>query len=123
MATRSGEPSILIVAVHIIIVLAVSRYEPAARYGHTTLLVDGNLYLWVGWMDCIPEVHDSPEKRRFLSSVDVFQSDCGDWVRQETSGAPPLGVGGYSCAAVGDSLYYFGGWCDMMAAIIIVFTS
>ena len=62
-------------------------------------------------MDGIPEVHDSPEKREFLSSVDVFQSDCGDWIRQETSGIPPLGVNGYCCAAVGDSLYYFGGYC------------
>ena len=62
-------------------------------------------------MDGIPEVHYSPEKRKFLSSVDVFQSDCGDWIRRETSGTPPLGVRGYCCAAVGDSLYYFGGYC------------
>ena len=62
-------------------------------------------------MDGIPKVHDSPEKREFLSSVDVFQSDCGDWIRRETSGTPPLGVKGYCCAAVGDSLYYFGGYC------------
>ena len=62
-------------------------------------------------IDGIPEVHDSPTKREFLSSVDVFQSDCGDWIRRETSGTPPLGVEGYRCAAVGDSLYYFGGDC------------
>ena len=62
-------------------------------------------------MDGIPEVHDSPEKRGFLSSVDVFQSVCGDWIRRETSGTPPLGVSGYCCAAVGDLLYYFGGYC------------
>ena len=62
-------------------------------------------------MNGIPEVHDSPEKREFLSSVDVFQSNCGDWIRRETSGIPPLGLDGYCCAAVGDSLYYFGGYC------------
>ena len=62
-------------------------------------------------MDGIPRVHDSPEKKEFLSSVDVFQSDCGDWIRRETSGTPPLGVDKYCCAAVGDSLYYFGGYC------------
>ena len=88
-----------------------SRYEPAARIGHTSLLVGGNLYLWGGEINGVPPVHDSPEKREFLSSVDVFQSDCGDWIRRETSGTPPLGVGGYCCAAVGDSLYYFGGYC------------
>ena len=59
----------------------------------------------------VPKVHDSPVKREFLSSVDVFQSDCGDWIRRETSGIPPLGVVGYCCAAVGGSLYYFGGFC------------
>ena len=59
-----------------------------------------------------PQVHDSPEKVQFLSSVDVFQVDCGrDWIRQATSGTPPLGVSGYCCTAVGDSLYYYGGYC------------
>ena len=67
--------------------------------------------MWGGSIDGIPKVHDSPKKREFLSSVDVFQSDCGDWIRRETSGTPPLGVNGYCCAAVGDSLYYFGGYC------------
>ena len=62
-------------------------------------------------MDGMPRVHDSPEKIRLLSSVDVFQVDCGDWTRQATSGTPPLGVGGYCCTAVGDSLYYYGGYC------------
>ena len=62
-------------------------------------------------MDGIPEVHDIPEKIEILSSVDVFQLDCGDWIRRETSGTPPLGVMGYCCAAVGGSFYYFGGYC------------
>ena len=113
MATRSCKliSCSLIAAADIVVLLTASRYEPAPRTGHTPLLVDGNLYLWGGWMDGIPEVHDSPKKIEFLSSVDVFQSDCGDWIRRETSGTPPLGVDKYCCAAVGDSLYYFGGYC------------
>ena len=39
-------------------------------------------------MDGIPPVHDSPEKIQLLSSVEVFQVDCGDWTRQVTSGTP-----------------------------------
>ena len=103
----------LIAAADIVVLLTASRYEPAPRTGHTSLLVGGNLYLWGGRMDGIPRVHFSPVKREFLSSVDVFHYDyCGaDWIRRETSGTPPLGVEGYSCAAVGDSLYYFGGYC------------
>ena len=113
MATRSCKliSCSLIAAADIAVLLTASRFEPAPRSAHTSLLVDGNLYLWGGRMDGIPEVHDSPEKSDFLSSVDVFQSGCGDWIRRETSGTPPLGVRGYCCAAVGDSLYYFGGYC------------
>ena len=95
----------------IFVLLTAFRYEPAPRTRHTSLLVGGNLYLWGGWIDDIPRVHDSPEKRKFLSGVDVFQSDCEDWIRRETNGTPPLGVMGYCCAAVGDSLYYFSGYC------------
>ena len=62
-------------------------------------------------MDGISLVHDSPEKRRLLSSVDVFKGNCGDWVWQATSGTPPLGVSGYCCTAVGDSMYFYGGYC------------
>ena len=62
-------------------------------------------------MDDMPRVHDSPEKMQLLSTVDVFQVDCGDWIWQATSGTPPLGVSGYCCTAVGDSLYYYGGYC------------
>ena len=43
--------------------------------------------------------------------MDVFQVDCGDWILQATSGTYPLGVSGYCCTAVGDSLYYYGGFC------------
>ena len=113
MATRSCKliSCSLIAATDIVVLLTASRYEPAPRTRHSPLLVGGNLYMWGGLMDGMPPVHDSPEKREFLSSVDVFQSDCGDWIRRETSGTPPLGVMGNCCAAVGDSLYYFEGYC------------
>ena len=62
-------------------------------------------------MDGIPRVHDSPEKTKLFSSVDVFESESGDWIQQTTSGTPPMGVSGYCCTAVDDSIYYFGGWC------------
>ena len=62
-------------------------------------------------MDGLPIAHDVPEKRQFLSRVEVFLTESGDWVRLPTTGPPPLGVCGYGCAAVGDSIYYFGGEC------------
>ena len=88
------------------------RYEPVARRGHQTIRVGNNVYMWAGWVDGMPRVHDSQEKRRFTSCVEVFHSERGDWTRQPTSGAPPLGVSGYGCTAVGDALHFFGGWCN-----------
>ena len=87
------------------------RYEPAPRHSHQTVVIGGNLYMWAGFVDGLPLVHDSPKKRAAVSSVDVFHLESGDWVQQLTSGTPPLGVIGYACAAVGDELHYFGGYC------------
>ena len=51
-------------------------------------------------------------KIRFISCVEVFHCETGDWIHQSTSGAPPLGVCGYGCTAVGDTLHFFGGYCN-----------
>ena len=59
----------------------------------------------------MPEVHDSAEKQTFLSSVEVFNVNTGCWDQRTTRGTPPLGVWNYSCVAVGNDLYYFGGEC------------
>ena len=67
--------------------------------------------MWAGRIDGMPEVHDSQEKRRLISCVELFHCETGDWICQPTSGPPPLGVDGYGCTAVGDTLHFFGGWC------------
>ena len=89
-----------------------SRYEPTPRAIHQTIHVGGKVYMWAGGVDGMPRVHDSQEKRQFLSCVEVFHSESGDWIHQPTSGAPPLGVFGYGCTAVGDTLHFFGGGCN-----------
>ena len=89
-----------------------SRYEPNSRIRHKTIRVGSNVYMWAGRVDGMPKVHDSQEKRRFISCVEVFHSGIGEWTRQPTSGVPPLGVSGYGCTAVGDALHFFGGWCN-----------
>ena len=63
-------------------------------------------------MNELPEEHDSQVKTRLLSCVEVFHIESGDWKQQKTNGAPPLGVKGYGSAAVGDTLYFFGGYCN-----------
>ena len=87
--------------------------EPAGRNCHRTAVVDNELFLWGGnvYQDGRPKVHNSPEKCQFYSSVEVFNVKTGCWEQRTTSGTPPLGVEGYSCVAVRNELYYFGGWC------------
>ena len=87
------------------------NYEPAPRSGHRTIRVGVNVYMWAGVVNGMPIAHDNPEKRQFLSNVEVFHTELGDWMSHPTTGVPPLGVCGYGCAAVGDSIYYFGGEC------------
>ena len=84
--------------------------EPAGRRSHSTAVVGEEVYLWAGWQDEMPSVHDSAEKQAFLSSVEVFNVNTGCWGQRTTRGTPPLGVMGYSCVAVRNDLYYFGGW-------------
>ena len=95
-----------------LLLTANDRYEPDRRSRHQTIRVGSNVYMWAGRVDGMPKVHDSQEKRRFISCVEVFHSERGDWTRQPTSGPPPLGVCGYGCTAVGDALHFFGGWCN-----------
>ena len=56
-------------------------------------------------------VHDSEEKRKLTSNIQHFTPSTGQWVSRATTGTPPLGVIGYSCTAIDDQLYYFGGYC------------
>ena len=62
-------------------------------------------------MSAMPVAHDSEVKKRLVSCVEIFHCKSGDWICQPTSGAPPLGVYGYGCTAVGDTLHFFGGYC------------
>ena len=63
-------------------------------------------------MSGLPKEHDSQVKTRLLSCVKVFHIESGEWKQQKTNGVPPLGVCGYGSAAVGDTLYFFGGHCN-----------
>ena len=85
--------------------------EPAGRYGHSTAVVNNQLYLWGGYQKGMHEVHDSAEKRQFFSIVEAFDVNNGCWEQRTTRGTPPLGVRGFACVAVRNDLHYFGGWC------------
>ena len=69
------------------------------------------MYAWGGLEHDLPPVHSSNEKQTFTSKIKIFHLPSGQWNVKVTSGNPPLGVVGYSCTAVGEKIYYFGGWC------------
>ena len=89
----------------------IDHYQLNERAGHRTVSVGDSLYVWAGSQDGLPSVHDSEEKRKSTSNIQYFTPSTGQWFSRATTGAPPLGVNGYSCTAIDDQLYYFGGWC------------
>ena len=64
----------------------------------------------MGWSELLklPSVHD---KMSYVSHVDTFTITTGIWSRRPTTGVPPLGVQGYSCTTINNSICYFGGYC------------
>ena len=96
----------------LLLLTAVGRWrEPTGCRNHSTVVVGEEVYLWAGWQPGMPRVHNNAEKRALVSSVEVFNVNTGCWVQRTTRGTPPLGVVAYSCVAVRNDLYYFGGWC------------
>ena len=87
------------------------QFGPNARVQHSAVSVGDSLYVWAGYQDGLPPVHDIEEKRKLTSNIQHFTPSTGQWVSRATTGTPPLGVGEYSCTAIDDQLYYFGGYC------------
>ena len=81
--------------------VATDQFEPPnARVQYKAVSVGDSLYVWAGYQDGLPSVHDSEEKRKFTSNIQHFTPSTGQWVSRATTGTPPLGVRGYSCTAI-----------------------
>ena len=78
---------------------------------HSNALIGDEVFVWGGNRPDLPQVHDSPEKRQFTSSVYVYNVLNGSYVKRPTTGTPHSGTIGYSCCSVGSDIYYFGGYC------------
>ena len=86
-------------------------YTFKGRSGHSAPVIGGSLYLWAGNQPGLPEVHDSPQKRKLTSTVETFSFSSARWSSHLTRGTPPLGVTGYSCTTFRSNIYYYAGWC------------
>ncbi|XP_019852406.1 PREDICTED: uncharacterized protein LOC109582195 [Amphimedon queenslandica] len=60
-------------------------------------------------LDCM--IVKRREGSLLTSILQLFTPSTGQWITRGTTGTPPLGVMQYSCTAINDQLYYFGGWC------------
>ena len=56
-------------------------------------------------------VHDSEDKRKITSSVNIFHLPTFQWERKYTTGKPPSAVMFYACNYLENSIFYFGGSC------------
>ena len=107
----AGEATGKCIVTRIMVLYYTLGYTPSGRYGHSTVLLYDTLYMWGGVYDGLPfgiHVHD---KMSYVSHVDTFTITTGIWSRRPTIGVPPLGVVGYSCTTINNSICYFGGGC------------
>ena len=82
------------------------------RARHSTIVNNHRLYSWGGKQKDLPLKHYNDEKRKFVSSVDIFHLPELKWERRFTTGTPPAGVMKYACTNIRDSILYFGGRCQ-----------
>ena len=67
--------------------------------------------MWVGKQAGLPEVHNDETKKSESSVMEVCHIESGRWEQKPTTGTPPLGVRGYAAAAIGNKIFYYGGYC------------
>ena len=87
-------------------------YQPAKRRGHSTIQVGDYLYMWGGDQPDLPRVHNNKKKKSMCSVMEVCHLGTGRWEQKPTTGNPPLGVVNYAAAAIGNEIFYFGGFCN-----------
>ncbi|XP_019858530.1 PREDICTED: interaptin-like isoform X1 [Amphimedon queenslandica] len=88
------------------------EYQPVKRDGHCVIRVGDYLYMWGGKQPDFPEVHNNEKKKSLCSIMEVCHLVTGRWEQKPTTGNPPLGVVGYAAAAIGNEIFYFGGYCN-----------
>ena len=81
------------------------------RSEHSTVVINNILYCWGGNQEELPYVHDSEEKRKITSSIDLFHLQTFAWEKRSTTGALPVGVLGYACTTIDNNIFFYGGNC------------
>ena len=93
------------------LLLFYTEYQPNGRASHTSQIVGNKLYIRSGWQKDYPRIHNGEEKRRYNSSVEIFNLITGNWSQYPTTGNPPLAINGYPSAVIDNNIIYFRGFC------------
>ena len=81
-------------------------------FEHSAPVVRESLFVWGGNRPGLPLVHDSPQKEKFLSTIDRLDMRTARWSFHVTRGtSPPLGPVGYFSTTRNTDIFFFGGWC------------
>ena len=81
------------------------RYEPAARFAHKSILVEGKVYLWGG------QIQDGSEDDsiKLANCIEQFNPYLEVWSQLNTAGTPHPGLMSAACASSGEHVYMYGG--------------
>ena len=81
-------------------------------FDHSAPVVGESLFVWGGTRPDLPRVHDSPQKKRLLSTIDRLDMRTARWSSHVTRGtSPPLGPAGYFSTTRNTDIFFFGGDC------------
>ena len=83
-----------------------AQYDMNWRSQHSTVVNSDRLYCWGGEQKDLPMIHYNEEKRKFISSVDIFHVPTFKWERKATTATPPAGVINYACTNIRDNILY-----------------
>ena len=87
-------------------------YQLGGISDHSAPVVGESVFVWGGDRPDLPLVHDSPQKRKLLSTIDRLEFRTGRWSSHVTRGtSPSLGAIGYSCTTRNTDIFFFGGYC------------
>ena len=87
-------------------------YQLGEISSHSAPVVGESVFVWGGNRPDLPSVHDSPQKRKLLSTIDRLEFSTGRWSSHVTRGtSPPLGAMGYFCTTRNTDIFFFGGLC------------
>ena len=81
-------------------------FEPSARFGSFSSIVEGKIYLWGGDNE---NLKTKTAFEEFAASVYTFDPYLETWATLNPGGSPPSGIYGGGCASAGHHLYTYGG--------------